>query len=71
MLPLALLCLSSGLSSIALGLYLKKAPKAPKKIKKGKNKGQKTAPPPNPKGFLVGGVLLSLAGLGCLIAHLT
>lgn len=63
----AILSLMFGLPSLAIGLYLRGqgAHEKRKEHKKGKKR------PPNPTSFLVGGGLLTLAGVAMLVAHFT
>lgn len=63
MLGVAILCLSLGVPSIALGLALRRGA-GQRKRKKGEARGA------SPGSFLVGGAAFTLAGLACLAAHL-
>ncbi len=64
MLGVAILCLSLGLPSIALGVALRRGA-GKKKRAKGEARGA------SPGSFLVGGAVFTLVGLACLAAHLT
>lgn len=66
-------CLVMGVPCLGLGLYLSSSagrkPKKPKPQKKGRKASPKPVQPPKPKGFLLGGGLLTVTGVGLLVAH--
>jgi hypothetical protein len=65
MIGTAVLCLMFGLPSLAIGVHLRRSGAHEKR--KVHKKGVKR--PPSPTSFLVGGALLTLAGVALLAAH--
>jgi len=71
MLGLGLFLIVTGLCSFGMAAMLKMGDGGKGKKKKGKKKDELAqAPPPNPKGFYLGGVLFLLAGIGFVAAAL-